>query len=53
MFLDAIFRGNDRVRNVPMMKKISQLAYHNIYLIPELIDQYLLTTVQQPYSLQN
>ena len=29
-----------------MMKKISQLAYHNNDLIRELINQYLLTTVQ-------
>ena len=35
-----------------MMKKISKLAYHTTFLIPELTNQYLLTMVQQPYSLQ-
>ena len=35
-----------------MMKKISKLAYHTTFLIPKLTNHYLLTMVQQSYSLQ-
>ena len=41
-----------KIKEVRMMTEISQLAYRSIFLIPELTNQYLLTFLQQSYSLQ-